>query len=166
MNIIAAVNTDWGIGYKGKQTIIIPEDRRFFKKMTLGGTLIVGRKTFEDLPDSLPSRKIIVLTGDKNFKHSGVIAVHSIEEVRKAIECDNSEKVFVAGGASVYGQLIDYCKTAYITRIQAVTRSDAYLIRIDELKNWSLEHKGAVNDFGAIKYTFDTYRRNDIIGKG
>ena len=85
MNIVVAVNNDWGIGYKGKQTIVIPEDREYFREITNGGVVIAGRKTYEAIGKPLANRKNIVLTNNKNFKAPGVTVAHSINEALEII---------------------------------------------------------------------------------
>ena len=81
MNLIAAVDNKWGIGYKNKLLISIPDDMKCFKEITMGKVCVMGRKTLESLPGGRPlsGRVNIVLTGDTTYKKSDVIVVNSVE---------------------------------------------------------------------------------------
>ena len=106
MDAIVAVYDDWGIGANGTQPVALAADRKFFRSVTKGATVIVGRKTMLDFPGGrpLPNRRNIVLTR-QDFQIEGVEIVHSTEEAEK-LAC-NDEKVFViGGGVSAAGQII------------------------------------------------------------
>ena len=184
MNAIAAVNSDWGIGYNGTQPVVIPEDRRRFRMLTSGGIVIVGRKTFENIPGPLPDRKNIVLTRDRSFNSDGVAVAHSVEDVLAEITDADPGKVFVIGGGDLYEQLLPLCAYAYVTKIEILTPSDRYFPDLDSLPDWSLERRepgvwdsesgiGSNIERGSphcrsscdgngsiIRYSFDLYKNN------
>ena len=159
MNVVVAVNSDWGIGYNNSQSIVISKDRSHFKKLTDGGILITGRKTFEDLGRPLPNRKTIVLTRDKKFNAKGVIAAHSVDEVLLKISDEDTGKVFVIGGASVYNLLLPMCSIAYVTKIEAAPPSDTFFPNLDEMPEWRLEDQGESLTSGNVRYSFNRYVR-------
>jgi len=163
MNIIVAVNKDWGIGYKGEQTITIPEDRQYFKEITSGGIVIIGRKTFESIGKPLKQRKNIVLTNKRDFKIPGVTVVHSMNEALQKIPPNSSHKVFVIGGAEVYAQFLPWCSYVYVTKIDIETPSDRYFQDLDKLPDWDLMHKGDIIKHNDICFSFDLYR-STILG--
>ena len=140
MNIIVAVNNDWGIGLKGTQQIIIPEDRQHFIMLTRGGVVISGRKTFEDCGGPLPGRKNILLTRDKDFTAEGVVTVNSIKQAVGILADGDDSKTFVIGGGEVYKLFLPICEYAYITKINASPVSDTFFPNLDEMSNWSIEH--------------------------
>ena len=158
MNVIAAVNIDWGIGFEGAQSIVIPEDRRHFRELTVGGVIIAGRKTFEDLGKPLPNRKNIILTRDRSFLVDGAVTAHSVDEVLAEIADDDPGKVFVIGGGEVYRLLLHRCTVAYITRIEAAPQSDTFFPNLDAAHGWHLEHRGEANESNGVKYSFCLYR--------
>jgi len=159
MNVIVAVNSDWGIGLEGRQVVVLPEDRKFFKEMTTGGVIIAGRKTFEDFPNgALPNRKNIILTRDKSFSAKGVTVLHSVEEVLAEVAKEDSDKVFVAGGGAIYEQFLPYCSTAYITKLEANPKSDTYFPNLDELENWSQEREMGSGESNGVKYSVYIYK--------
>ncbi|MDR0490624.1 MAG: dihydrofolate reductase [Oscillospiraceae bacterium] len=160
MNIIVAVNSDWGIGYNNTQSIVISEDRRHFKKITDGGVLIAGRKTFEDLGRPLPDRKTIVITRDRKFNVKGVVVAHSVDEVLAKITDEDSGKVFVIGGGSIYRLFLPLCSNAYVTKIDAAPPSDTFFPNLDNMPEWSLETRGETRESGGVRYSFDRYVRS------
>ncbi|MEM5767962.1 MAG: dihydrofolate reductase [Bacillota bacterium] len=169
MEAIVAVYADWGIGAAGTQQIVIPEDRKRFRELTEGATIVVGRKTLEDFPGGkpLPNRRNVVLSSQKDLVVEGADVVHSVEELLETVKDD--PRVFVVGGASVYNQLLPYCDRIYITRIYETPKSDAFFRNLDEDFNWTCEEFGDAKFHEGIKYRFsqyDLYDLQKIINKG
>jgi len=154
MNAIVAVYSDWGIGYNGGQTIVIPEDRKRFREITDGGVVIAGRKTFGELRRPLPNRRNIVLTRDCAYAQDGVEIAHSAGEVAALVAEEDPERVFVIGGGEIYRLFLPMCEFAYVTRIDASPQSDTFFPNLDELPGWSLE--GA-----APQSSYHKYRNNN-----
>jgi len=162
MNIIVVINSDWGIGCEGKQAIILPEDRRFFRETTDGGIIIAGRKTFEDFPGPLPNRKNIILTRDKDFKPEGVIVKHTFEDVLKEIANEDKTKVFIVGGGEIYRQFLPLCDHAYITKIHAAPPSDTFFPNLDNDSNWKVEQKfGVMTSESGVEYEIYRYKNSN-----
>ena len=157
MSVIVAVNSDWGIGKDGRQAVILPEDRKFFRKKTTGGVVIAGRKTFEDFPGPLPDRKNIILTRDKLFKSEGVTVLHSVEDVLEEVKNEDPDKVFVVGGGTIYEQFLPFCGKAFVTKLDINLESDTFFPNLDELGSWSEERQTEANESNGIKYTICTY---------
>jgi len=162
MNAIVAVYSDWGIGFEGKQPIVIAEDRRFFSEMTGGGVIIAGRKTFEEFSGRLSNRKNIILTQDKDFAAEGVIVAHSVDDVLAEITGDTADRIFILGGAEIFRLFMPMCTTAYVTKIEATPESDAFFPNLDELPDWSLTQRGAVNESNGVRYSFNIYRYKHV----
>ena len=163
MNIIVAVYGDWGIGCNGRQPVVIPEDRRYFRKMTSGGIVIAGRKTFEVFTGPLPNRKNIVLTRNREFKAEGIIAVNSVDEAISEVSGVDSDKIFIAGGGYIFRLFLPLCVYAYVTKIEATPVSDTFFPDLDACPEWSLEQRGATNESGGVRYSFNTYKNNNPI---
>ena len=157
MNTIVAVNSDWGIGYNNTQSIVINEDRAYFRKTTEGGTVIVGRMTYEDYGSPLPNRKNIILTRDTDFRANGVRIAHTVDEVLSLITEEDPDKVFVIGGGSIYSMFLPLCTYAYVTKIKATPLSNVFFPNLDELPDWKLDIKGEILESGGVKYSFDRY---------
>ena len=164
MNAVVAANSDWGIGFCGAQTIVIPEDRSFFRKLTDGGVIIVGRKTFKEFQNPLPNRKCLVLTRDRSFTSSRAVIAFSAGDVLEEIEGEDPDKVFVIGGAEVYRKFLPMCALAYVTKIQAAPPSDTFFPDLDTLPGWTLEKEfGMRSSECRIRYSHCVYRNNDLL---
>ena len=164
MNIVVAADARWGIGLGGTQTLVVPEDRRHFRKVTGTGTILVGRKTLLDVPGGKPlkNRRNIILTTDQTFTVEGGEIAHSVAEALELINEEDPDKVFVCGGESVYRQLLPFCKRAYVTRIDTAPKADAHFPNLDELPNWELEGPGEEREHEGLKYRFQTYVNRSI----
>ncbi|MDR3116568.1 MAG: dihydrofolate reductase [Bifidobacteriaceae bacterium] len=113
------------IGYKGKIPWYIPEDLKHFSDLTKGGTVIMGRKTWDSLPENvrpLPNRKNIILTNHpENIKNHNVLALSSLKE---AISRSNTENIWIIGGEKIYKAATKYASDAYITRVRKKVVAD------------------------------------------
>ena len=140
MNLIAAVDKNWAIGYQNKLLTSIPEDMKFFRQTTTGKVVVMGRKTLESFPGKKPlkNRTNIVLTKNPSYQAEGAIVVHSEDELREELKKYDSEDIFVIGGESIYRQLLDECDKAYITKIEYAYTADAYFPNLDEKEEWKI----------------------------
>lgn len=100
MNMIVAVDRNWAIGHKGRLLVSIPEDMRFFRNVTAGRVVVMGRKTLESFPNGIPlkNRVNIVITRDMEYNIKDAVVCNSIEEVLDVLTGYNSEEVYVIGG--------------------------------------------------------------------
>lgn len=162
MNLIAAVDLKWNIGNEGKLLCYIPEDLKFFKKTTLGKTVIMGRKTLESLPGGrpLPGRLNVVLSRNPDYKVDGVVVLHSIDELLGWCVGKAREDLFVIGGAEIYGLLFPYCHVAYITRIAHEFEADSSLVAFDGLSDWvKVAESEVVESVKGWKFSFLQFAR-------
>jgi dihydrofolate reductase len=164
MNLIAAVDNHWGIGYKNKLLVSIPQDQKMFREETTGKVIVLGRKTLETFPNGLPlkNRTNIILTSNTNFKVKDAIIVHSIEELLEELKLYPSEDIYIIGGESVYKQMLPYCDTAHITKIDFNYEADAYLPNLDQMPEWSITGDSEEQTYFNIEYVFLRYERNKI----
>lgn len=159
MKLIVAVDNRWGIGRNNDLLMRIPEDMKFFKKMTTDAVVIMGRKTLESFPgeNPLPNRINIVITSDLNYKKEGVEIAHSIDE---AVEIANkyNKEIFVIGGASIYKQMLSFCDTAYITKIcKEFLDADTYFPNLNNIENWEMTYEGEPMIYNGVAFKFTTY---------
>jgi len=163
MNVIAAVDLNWGIGYKGNLLQRIPEDMEFFRQMTLGKVVVMGRETFESLPEKKPleGRINIVLSRNRDFKSDSIIVCHSLEELFHELKKYDSNDVFIIGGESVYSQLLPYCTEAYITKIEIIYDADKFFINIDKEKSWKLVYSSDLKEYNGIRFSFHKYIKSN-----
>lgn len=135
--IVAAADNN-AIGVRGDLPWHISEDLKYFKKITHGYPVIMGRTTYESIGRPLPGRKNIVLTSRGEI-HPSVVCVRSLDEAYAAAE--PSDKCFVIGGASVYAAVIGSVDRLYLTRVHTtIEDADAFFPELD-LAIWRQESK-------------------------
>lgn len=163
MDMIVAVDLNWGIGCNGTQPVVIPEDRKFFRETTAGAAVIVGRRTLADFPGGRPlkNRRNIVLSKQAGLEIPGAEVVHGLDELRSLLKGVDG-KVFVIGGDSVYKLLMPYCEYAIITRINASPVVDTFITNLDESPDWELVEKGEKKCHEGTEYSFDKYKNLNI----
>lgn len=157
MDAIVAVYSDWGIGAKGTQPVVLKADRALFRKLTDGATVIVGRKTLEDFPGGKPlkNRRNIVVSR-RDIQVEGAEVAHSLEE---AVSLVGSERSFVIGGASVFKQFYPVLDRVYVTKIDLCPESDSFFPNLDEEPDWVIKDEGEELCENGISYRFTCYER-------
>lgn len=166
MNVIAAVDLNWGIGINCELLEKIPEDMKFFKEKTQGKVIVMGRATLESLPNKKPleHRINIVLTKNKNYYCEGVILCYSLEELFKELKKYNQDDIFIIGGESIYSQLISHCNKAYITKIYKEYVHNKVLMNFDNDEQWKKISTSEKREFKQeIYYSFNIYIKKDNI---
>lgn len=145
ISIIAAVAKNNIIGGDNKLLWHIPEDLKHFKDLTSNHTIIMGRKTFQSLPNVLPKRHHIVLTKDKNYTidSDSVTIVHNLKEIVDKYQT-SKEEVFVIGGGEIYSAFLPYCKNLYLTKINKDFEGDTYFPKI-EPSQWKVTYSSEIN---------------------
>lgn len=163
MNLIAAVDNNWAIGYKDSLLVRIPADQKFFRETTMGKVVVLGRKTLAGFPNGLPlkGRTNIVMSRDKNLKIKDAIVVHSKDELFQELKKYDSEDVFVIGGSSVYEMLLPYCKTAHITKIDYSYQADSYFPNLDKMENWRITADSEEQTYFSIEFAFFKYENSN-----
>ena len=148
MKAIVAVDENWGIGLNNKLLFHFPKDMKFFKALTTGKVVVMGRETFLSLPNQQPltGRTNVVLTTDQNFKRDGVIVCHRIEDVIELLVDYKSDDIFIIGGASVYEQMLHLCSDVYVTKVKATKDADRLFPNLDNLEHWALKEVLTVAD--------------------
>ncbi|USE37060.1 dihydrofolate reductase [Endozoicomonas sp. SCSIO W0465] len=134
--LIAAVADNNVIGINNKMPWYLPRDLRYFKAVTMGKPVIMGRKTFDSLSKPLPGRTNIVITRDKDWQHDGVNVVHSLNDAIALAEAlimaeapaltNGNEEIMIIGGEQIYRQAIDRADRLYLTRVCQRFDGDAF----------------------------------------
>ena len=125
---IAAMSLNRVIGSDGKIPWHLPEDFAWFKQTTMGGVLLMGRKTFESIGKPLPGRETIVLTRG-GWTHPVVKTASSPDSLPLA--ADDPREVFVCGGAEIYAQMLPLCSDLYLTVVRREVDGDALFPEFD-----------------------------------
>lgn len=161
MDIIVAVDEKWGIGKDGDLLQRISADMKNFRRKTTGNVLVMGRKTLESFPNKkpLPNRVNIVLTNNRSYEAEGVVLCHSIDELPEVLKAYPEQQIFVAGGGSIYAQLLPQCERAYVTKIYNTYEADTVFPDLDEHPDWELAEKGEMQEENGVKFSFDVYQK-------
>ena len=158
LTIIAAAANNNVIGNNNKLIWHIPKDLIRFKKLTLNHAVIMGRKTFESLPNPLPNRLNIVVTRDINYNNNGIVVCKSIEEA--LTYCKNDSQPFIIGGGEIYKQTISIVDKIELTRVYKDYEGDTYFPEIPKEKfELVKEETNESNGDEKIIYSFLTYKK-------
>ncbi len=137
ISLVVAASENNAIGKDNQLLWHLPNDLKFFKNITWGFPVIMGRKTYEAVNKPLPGRTNIVVTTNPGWSAETVITVSNLEAaIQKAAET-NSKQIFIIGGGEIYKQSMDIADTIYITRVHAELHGDTFFPEIDESK-WKL----------------------------
>ena len=161
MNIIAAVDNNWAIGNQGSLLVSIPSDQKMFRQMTTGKVIVYGRKTLETFPQGQPltGRTNIILSSDMKYQVRGAQVVHSLEELLEVLRGYESEDVYIVGGESVYRQMLPYCDTVYVTKIDREFQADTYFPNLDQMEDWKMTEEGEEQTCFDLEFAFTKYDR-------
>ena len=124
----AAMSENRVIGQGNQIPWHLPEDFKWFKKMTTGHVIVMGRKTFESIGRPLPNRTTIVLSRS-NFQFPGVQTVGSLEAIASLT---GDREVFICGGAQIYEQALPLCSDLYLTVVKRVVSGDAFFPKFED----------------------------------
>lgn len=122
--IIVATDEQGLIGKENDLPWKLSADLQYFRRVTMGKPLVMGRKTHESIGRALPGRKNIIVTKNLNYLAEGCHVVHSVEDAIKA--CDDVEEIMVMGGASLYEQLLPQADRLYLTQVHASLEGDTW----------------------------------------
>lgn len=173
---IAAIDKNNGIGYNGDLLVHIPEDLKYFSKITSNSIVVMGRKTYESLPvRPLHNRLNIVISNhinDNCFKEmdDGSIWMN-IYNVKIFIKWQNmfksilpkddnfnSNNIFIIGGASIYSQLLNICDQLYLTEIDYEFKNiDTYFP--DFKDTFKIKSKSEIHKYQNYKFNFCIYEK-------
>ncbi|MEY8391433.1 dihydrofolate reductase [Lachnospiraceae bacterium] len=164
MNLIAAVDKNWGIGLNNALLVRIPDDMKRFRQITTGNVVVMGRKTLESFPGGQPlkNRVNIVVTSDREYQVKDAVCVHSMEELAQELEKYKSDQIYIIGGESIYRQLLEQCDTALITKIEYEYQADAWFPDLDQMTAWELTQQSEEQTYFDLEYYFCKYERKRI----
>ncbi len=122
LQAIAAMSRNRVIGLGGRIPWHLPEDFKWFKKLTTGQVIVMGRKTFESIGRPLPNRTTVVLSRG-GFQYPGVRTLPSLDQLDLQNE---PRQVFICGGAEVYAQTLPLCSDLYLTLVKRIVEGDTF----------------------------------------
>lgn len=157
ISLIAAIDKNRVIGHENDLPWYLPEDLKRFKALTMGKTVLMGRKTYDSiikrLGKPLPGRKNVVVTRGASFQVPEGVFVYN--DLNKAISDLKDEDLFIIGGGEIFKQTIDLADTLYITHVDMEAPGNVFFPEIDaKNKKWQ-----KVEEEGHDNFTFCTYTR-------
>ena len=158
LHLIYARARNGVIGHQGQMPWHLPEDLAHFKRTTLGAPVIMGRKTWDSLPEKfrpLPGRTNVVITRQQAWSAPGAIVAHSLGDA--IVQCGAVDTIWVMGGANVYAQALPMADQVVVTEIDADFEGDAYAPILGE-QFQPVEREAHVSSQG-LPFAFVTYVR-------
>jgi dihydrofolate reductase len=155
--IVVAHSANRVIGREGELPWRLPADLRRFRELTSGHTVLMGRRTYESLPDSfrpLPGRRNLVLSSDRDYRAEGAEVFGSLAEALAACEGD----CYVIGGEVTYRDALPLCERLYATEIDAELDGDAFFPELDA-GEWRLVEDGERRTENDLGFAFKVYER-------
>lgn len=164
MNLIVAVDRNWGIGRDGGLLAHLPADMKYFREHTENKAVVMGRKTLESLPGKkgLPHRVNYVLTKNPDFRAERCVAVHSEDELWDAISRYEPDDVWLIGGASLYNWFYSMCDRLYVTKMDADLNADTFIENFDEDPDFEIISESEPITENGITYRFVVYEKKAI----
>ncbi len=164
MKLIAAVDSKWGIGKDGELLTSIPEDMKFFRETTRNHVLVMGYNTLLSFPNGQPlrGRLNITVSSKPDRRAAGCIVCGGTEQLMDLLREFASDDVFVIGGGRIYNQLLPYCSTAYITKMDFDGGADTFMPNIDELGSWEAVSESECKTHDGIDFRFVEYRNHEV----
>jgi len=162
--LIVAMSRNRVIGRNNALPWYLPEDLRYFKQVTYGKPIIMGRKTQESIGRPLPGRQNLVVTRDPDWHREGVTVVHSLDEALTQAEAqafiDGVEERVVIGGSQIYAEALPLANRLYMTEVHAEVEGDTFFPEVD----WDQWHEVSREDLPATEnnpfpYSLVTYDR-------
>jgi dihydrofolate reductase len=159
ISYIVAMDKNRTIGKDNQLPWHLPADLQFFKRVTMGHPIIMGRKTYESIGKPLPGRENIVVTRNQEYKLEGCTVIHSVEALIKFAE-EKKEEVFVIGGAELFKATFSNTDRLYITMIEHEFEGDTFFPEFKE-SDWKLvsQEKGPKDEKNPYDYSFNIYER-------
>ena len=169
LSVIVAAASNGVIGRNNALPWHLPEDLQYFKRVTMGKPIVMGRKTYESIGRPLPGRTNVVISRDPGYSAEGVRVVASLELAlllaTDIAEIDGVEELVVIGGEQIYREALPMAQRLYLTEVHADVEGDAMLppIRWEEWREISRERHGASGG-NPYDYSFVVFERRETAG--
>ena len=160
ISLIVAAAQNNAIGKDGKLPWHLPNDMRYFKNVTWGMPVVMGRKTFDALGKVLPGRKNIVITRQPGWQADDIVVVKNIEDAIFVAKETDAKEVMVIGGGEIYKTLFDKARRIYLTRVEAEPEADTFFPPINK-EQWYLvsQQNHEADEKNAYNHSFQVWER-------
>lgn len=158
ISLIYAISANGVIGLNNGLPWRLPADLKYFKRLTTGHPVVMGRKTWQSIGKPLPQRTNIIITRQADFAAPGCWVAHSVEAGLAL--CPANEEVFVIGGAEIYRQALVYAHKVYLTRVHGHFAGDVFLPELNPAEWQEISRQDFEPDEqNPVAYSFLVYRR-------
>jgi len=155
ISIIAAIDQNYLIGNSNHLPWNIKEDLHFFRRVTMGHPVVMGKRTWLSIGKPLDGRVNVILTHDRTFNIPGCLIVNSVEEV---ISQFSEQEIIIIGGAEVFRQFLPYANNLYLTKIKHAFTGDTYFPQID-WNDWNIVFYEQKDTESGYQITFEQWTR-------
>ncbi|MFA1711080.1 dihydrofolate reductase [Peribacillus frigoritolerans] len=154
ISLMVAMDQNRVIGKNNKLPWHLPADLQYFKKVTMGHPIVMGRKTFESIGRVLPGRENVIVTRNQEFKVEGCVVLHDIAQIKMFAD-NHDEEVFVIGGAEIFKEILPFTDRLYITEIHETFEGDTFFPEIDE-NEWDVisSNAGQIDEKNRFAHDF------------
>jgi dihydrofolate reductase len=160
LSLLLAADENNVIGKDNRLPWHLPNDLKYFKNLTWGMPILMGRKTFESIGKPLPGRKNIVITRSQDWQKDGVEVVHSTEEAVAIAQESDIKEIFIIGGAEIFNSILPQANRVYLTRIHHQFEGDVFFPELNK-NEWQLKNQKfcAADDKNAYPHAFQVWER-------
>ncbi|MBD8068077.1 dihydrofolate reductase [Bacillus sp. PS06] len=158
ISLLVAIDKNRLIGKDNDLPWHLPADLAYFKQVTMGHSIVMGRKTYESIGRPLPGRENIVITRDESYSIEGCKVIHSIDEILQLNSAD--QELFVIGGSEIFKGILPFADKLYLTEIDEEFEGDTYFPEI-HFEDWELDskEKGVKDEKNPYDYYFCVYKK-------
>ena len=159
LSLLLAADENNVIGKDNQLPWHLPNDLKYFKNLTWGMPILMGRKTFESIGKPLPGRKSIVITRNKEWQAEGVMVVHSLIDAIELAKSEAVKEIFVIGGAEIFNSSLKDAQRIYLTRIHHQFEGDTFFQDLDQA--WQLVNSKHCepDEKNPYAHTFEVWER-------
>ncbi len=152
---IVHVDREWGIGKGNDMMFSLPQDMRFFRRTTMGHTVVMGGKTLRSFPDGKPLKNRLNVVLTRGQVCDECVRVSSFEELKAWLKTHSEQEIFIIGGGEIYRELLPYCHEALVTKVDALGGAEVFFPNLDNDPNFTCVDEGEpIEDNGyVIRFT-------------
>lgn len=160
LSMLVAADEANGIGVNNELLCHLPADLKYFKQITTGHCIAMGRKTFDSIGKPLPNRTNIVITRNKELVIEGCIIVHSVEEAIAFAKTKDETELVIIGGGVIFEEALPLTHKVYLTRIHHTFNADTFFPALDKttFKQTKNEYHEA-DEKNVFSFSFQVYER-------
>jgi dihydrofolate reductase len=160
VSLIVAADEQNGIGLNNKLLCYLPADLKYFKQVTSGHCIVMGRNTYESIGRPLPNRINIVVTRNKELTIDGCIVMNSLQDAVDYAKQHNETELMITGGGTIYADAVNWCDKIYLTRIHHTFNADTFFPEVNTLGfRLTSSEKFLADKKHAYDYTFEVWER-------